>query len=50
MSSDDLNADIAARQECEAFYGQDKWFAGHRNGAAGLENPDTDDIQRMYLC
>ncbi|KAK2803495.1 hypothetical protein FQN50_006930 [Emmonsiellopsis sp. PD_5] len=41
----DLNADIAARHECEQYYGPDKWFAGHRNGASGLENPDTEDIK-----
>ncbi|KAF7588695.1 hypothetical protein BBP40_005294, partial [Aspergillus hancockii] len=26
------------------YYGYDKWFAGHRNGASGLANPNTPDI------
>lgn len=27
-----------------SYYGDSKWFAGHRNGASGLANPDTEDI------
>ena len=42
--SKDTAADITARHECDEFYGYDTWFAGHRNGEAGLTNPDTDDI------
>ncbi|KAJ9667782.1 hypothetical protein H2201_001968 [Coniosporium apollinis] len=40
----DLNADVTARRECQDYYGYDKWFAGHRNGASGLNNPNTQDI------
>ena len=40
-----LKADIKARQESQNFYGADKWFAGHRNGQSGLDNPYTQDIQ-----
>ncbi|KAK1763272.1 hypothetical protein QBC33DRAFT_248557 [Phialemonium atrogriseum] len=39
-----LQQDVSARHECENFYGRDKWFAGHRNGASGLSNPNTQDI------
>jgi len=39
-----LNADVTARRECQNYYGYDKWFAGHRNGASGLSNPNTQDI------
>ncbi|KEY73073.1 hypothetical protein S7711_06146 [Stachybotrys chartarum IBT 7711] len=41
----DIYADVAARWDCQEYYGYDRWFAGHRNGASGLENPDTDDIR-----
>jgi hypothetical protein len=37
-------ADVKARADCVAYYGTDKWFAGHRNGATGLSNPNTEDI------
>ncbi|KAJ5200158.1 hypothetical protein N7491_009042 [Penicillium cf. griseofulvum] len=37
-------ADVASRWDCQGYYGYDKWFAGHRNGASGLENPYTQDI------
>ncbi|GAB7333096.1 hypothetical protein MBLNU13_g04768t1 [Cladosporium sp. NU13] len=40
----DLDADIQARADCVDFYGETKWFAGHRNGATGLSNTDTEDI------
>lgn len=43
--SSDLYADVAARWDCQDYYGYDKWFAGHRNGASGLANPNTDDIE-----
>lgn len=39
-----LGQDIRARQQSQAFYGADKWFAGHRNGESGLNNPYTQDI------
>ncbi|KAL8920777.1 MAG: hypothetical protein Q9172_004348, partial [Xanthocarpia lactea] len=40
----DLYADVASRWDCQGFYGYDRWFAGHRNGATGLNNPYTEDI------
>ncbi|KAF2629627.1 hypothetical protein BU25DRAFT_419918 [Macroventuria anomochaeta] len=40
----DLYADVVARWDCQNYYGYDKWFAGHRNGASGLANPDIADI------
>ncbi|KAF4618403.1 hypothetical protein G7Y89_g14900 [Cudoniella acicularis] len=39
-----LAQDITARHQCQSYYGQDKWFAGHRDGSAGLANPNTADI------
>ncbi|KAJ6184401.1 hypothetical protein N7519_005702 [Penicillium mononematosum] len=39
-----VKADIASRWDCQRYYGYDKWFAGHRNGASGLANPYTQDI------
>lgn len=45
-SSSDIYADVAARWDCQGYYGYDKWMAGHRNGATGLANPNTADIQR----
>jgi len=40
----DLSADINCRHTSQNHYGEAKWFAGHRNGASGLSNPDTTDI------
>ncbi|KAF4265870.1 hypothetical protein CNMCM8812_002964 [Aspergillus fumigatus] len=40
----DLKKDIQARHDSEKYYGFDKWVAGHRNGATGLQHPYTDDI------
>jgi len=45
--SADLYADVASRWDCQGYYGYDKWFAGHRNGATGLAHPNTPDI-RFY--
>ncbi|KAF3038540.1 hypothetical protein E8E12_008412 [Didymella heteroderae] len=42
----DTYADVASRWDCQNYYGYDKWMAGHRNGATGLSNPYTDDINR----
>jgi len=42
--SSDLYADVASRWDCQNHYGYERWFAGHRNGATGLENPNTEDI------
>ncbi|KAL4863376.1 hypothetical protein BDV12DRAFT_202152 [Aspergillus spectabilis] len=36
--------DIAALHESESHYSYTIWCAGHRNGASGLSNPNTDDI------
>ena len=44
--SSDIHADVAARWDCQEYYGRDKWFAGHRNGESGLNDPYTDDIAR----
>jgi hypothetical protein len=40
-----LNADILCRRQSEAYYGLNRWFAGHRNGSTGLANPNTADIK-----
>lgn len=42
--SSDIYADVAARWDCQGYYGYDIWFAGHRNGATGLNDPWTEDI------
>jgi hypothetical protein len=36
---------VASRWDCQEYYGYDKWMAGHRNGATGLQNLYTQDIQ-----
>ncbi|KAF7670604.1 hypothetical protein GT037_011280 [Alternaria burnsii] len=43
-----LNADVQCLNECQSYYGQNKWIAGHRNGETGLNNPNTQDI-RNYI-
>ncbi|MEV0845704.1 hypothetical protein AB0J21_07420 [Streptomyces sp. NPDC049954] len=40
----DLGADLTCLHESQAHYGIDTWFAGHRNGSSGIENPGTQDI------
>jgi hypothetical protein len=45
--SSDLAKDIKARHDGQDYFGYDVWFAGHRNGASGIQNPYTDDIQGM---
>ncbi|KAF7592543.1 hypothetical protein BBP40_012767 [Aspergillus hancockii] len=42
----DLGKDIKARHDGENKFGFDVWFAGHRNGESGVNNPYTDDINR----
>ncbi|KAE8353186.1 hypothetical protein BDV28DRAFT_157230 [Aspergillus coremiiformis] len=42
----DLPRDIRARHDGENRFGFDTWFAGHRNGQTGVENPNTPDIAR----
>ncbi|KAL4767039.1 hypothetical protein BDW60DRAFT_227073 [Aspergillus nidulans var. acristatus] len=41
----DLGKDVQARHEGEEKYGYETWFAGHRNGESGVQNPGTDDIK-----
>ncbi|TFK40218.1 hypothetical protein BDQ12DRAFT_721680 [Crucibulum laeve] len=40
-----LCLDISVRHESQNHFGEGLWFAGHRNGASGLANPNTQDIQ-----
>jgi hypothetical protein len=47
--SNNVYADVASRWDCQEYYGVDKWFAGHRNGASGLANPNTADINSMLI-
>jgi hypothetical protein len=42
----DLALDVQVYSECRSHFG-DLWWAGHRNGAAGLDNPNTTDIQNF---
>lgn len=44
--NDDLLLEATVYRECREFFG-DRWLAGHRNGVAGLNNPNTADIQRF---
>lgn len=39
-----LGEDITARHQCQSYYGETLWFAGQRDGSAGLANPNTADI------
>jgi hypothetical protein len=38
--------DVQVYIECRNHYGNN-WWAGHRNGSAGLSNPNTADIQNF---
>ena len=40
----DLGQDVSCLHQSQQHYGLDAWFAGHRNGASGLADPDTADI------
>jgi hypothetical protein len=40
----DLSWDIQVRHAAQSKWGEDTWFAGHRNGQTGLSNPNTQDI------
>lgn len=42
--STDLDKDVKARHDGQDKYGFDVWFAGHRDGASGVKNPNTADI------
>jgi hypothetical protein len=46
--SSNLNADVQCLNECQSYYGQNKWIAGHRNGETGLNNPNTQDIRSKW--
>lgn len=46
--SSNIYADVATRWDCQNYYGLDKWFGGHRNGATGLANPYTTDINSEF--
>ncbi|KAJ5568981.1 hypothetical protein N7450_011467 [Penicillium hetheringtonii] len=47
----DLGKDIQARHDGEEKYGFDVWFAGHRDGESGVNDPDTPDIKgQSILC
>jgi hypothetical protein len=41
-----LGLDIKVLHASQVYWTLDRWFAGHRNGPSGLENPDTADIKR----
>lgn len=41
-----LSADINCRHQAQNHYGEYTWFAGHRNGETGLNNPSTPDIDK----
>ncbi len=46
QNSRDVYADVASRWDCQQHYGYATWFAGHRNGETGINNPNTPDIWR----
>ncbi|KAH8694877.1 hypothetical protein BGW36DRAFT_428780 [Talaromyces proteolyticus] len=39
-----LEKDVKARHDGEDHYDYDVWFAGHRDGTSGVQNPNTPDI------
>ncbi|MFW6725010.1 carbohydrate-binding domain-containing protein [Streptomyces sp. MAR4 CNY-716] len=39
-----LSADVQCLNQSQSHYGTNLWFAGHRNGETGLNNPNTSDI------
>jgi hypothetical protein len=41
-----LSWDVQVLHASQNHYGMTKWFAGHRNGQSGLNNPNTTDINR----
>ncbi|KAI5780991.1 hypothetical protein EDC01DRAFT_620105 [Geopyxis carbonaria] len=40
----DITSDVNCRHESEAHYGS-SWWAGHRNGEAGLNGEGLDDVE-----
>ena len=47
--SQNVYADVASRWDCQDYYGIDLWFAGHRFGASGLADPNTADINSIFI-
>jgi hypothetical protein len=39
--------DVQVYNECRSYWGDQKFFAGHRNGSSGLSNPNTQDINNF---
>jgi hypothetical protein len=39
--------DVQVYNECRSYWGDQKFFAGHRNGSSGLANPNTTDINNF---
>ncbi len=44
MLNSSLSADVSCLHQSRNHCGIHTWFAGHRNGASGLSNPGTTDI------
>lgn len=42
--NNDLSWDVYCLHQSQNHYGTNTWFAGHRNGSTGLNNPNTTDI------
>ncbi len=42
--NNNLSADVSCLHQSQNHYGINRWFAGHRNGESGLNNPNTGDI------
>ncbi len=42
----DRALDVEVYVECRKYYGS-SWWAGHRDGSAGIANPNTTDIQNF---
>jgi hypothetical protein len=45
-----LSQDVTCLHQSQNHYGLNTWFAGHRNGAAGLSNPNTADINAYHTA
>lgn len=42
--------DVQVYNECRNYFGTQTFFAGHRNGATGLANPNTTDINNFIAA
>ncbi|KAF8927516.1 hypothetical protein BGZ58_010349, partial [Dissophora ornata] len=40
-----LSWDVKVLKAAQSKWGIDLWFAGHRDGESGFQNPNTTDIQ-----